>query len=138
MSEQSPVIDPNVLAAAVEVLRLVNDPTAMADRLAQLAAASKEAASRIAAADAAFDRLLQAQVERENTLKGTTAQQQAEHAARLKYLITRESEFDTRERRLAADRVRVANNACFIVHDSTGHSRARCPYAACGPVSVDA
>jgi hypothetical protein len=94
------------IAAAFELLKLVNDPKALRAALEQFADKSAEALPVIDAANTARGLLAEAQAEHQRTLDALTAQQVREHEARLKTVATREAKVANALHQLQADRER--------------------------------
>lgn len=82
MTQQSPLVDPVVAAAAIELLRLATDPIATKARLGELSAASAEARDLIDKAVAEQAALVTAQAEHKIKLDAISCQHKAEVEAR--------------------------------------------------------
>lgn len=108
MSNQSPVIEPDVVTAAVEILKIVADPAAMQARLASLSEASAAAKRSIDEAAQAQVALVTARAEHERTLAVLTNRQTSEHEARLKEITVREAKLASGQRDLETELQRIS------------------------------
>jgi hypothetical protein len=120
MIEQSPLIAPDVAAAAIEILRLAGDASAMTARLEHLTEASTTARQLIDAAAEQQAALVTARTAHEKTLAELTAKQKVEHDARMAELgatLTKQSDQHQRnltqlaniQKQIDADKERVAS-----------------------------